>query len=90
MTDVDIFFAEIRSWPQFVEAAGADPAWLNVLSRLERDIGKVLSLAGDQPEWIDCYDDILAIIRRDVSLKEQLLAILAPLTVIRDNGRTVN
>lgn len=90
MTDVDAFFAEIRLSPKFVEAASADPEWLNVMSKFERDVDEVLRRAGDSPEWLDYYDNILAIIRSDVSLKEKLAGIVVPLTAIRDGGRTVN
>jgi hypothetical protein len=91
MTEIDAFFAEIRSWPRFVDAASADPAWLNVVSKLEGDIDEVLRRAGEDPAWLDCYDDILAIVRkRDISVKERLLGIIGPLATIRDNGRTVN
>jgi hypothetical protein len=90
MTEVDAFFAEIRSLPRIIKAANADPAWIWHVTKFERDIEEISRRSSDGPEWLDLHDGVLAIIRKDIALSVKLNSIVGLFIATRDKVRTVN
>jgi hypothetical protein len=87
MSKLDAFIANIRSSPKFAAAAASDSQWTDHLEAMERAFAALYR----NPEMIDAFDDLQAVIdRRDLSTKQKLIEIGKILTQVRDGGRSVN
>jgi hypothetical protein len=84
-TKIDAFLAELRSLPGFVAASAANPKWTADLAAVERGLNAVDREADNNPAMLDALDKIQEVIdRRDLSLKQRLLAIAELLVRVRD------
>lgn len=84
---IDTFIAEIRTRPEFTAGVAADPKKADDLAAIEDGL---VALYRDA-SLVDAFDKLEAAIdRRDLSMKQKLLAIGKILTAARDAGRSVN
>jgi hypothetical protein len=93
MTDKsDAFIAEIRNWPEFVAELSLDgPRWTRELEAIERGFEFIAQKADDDPHVIEIHDQILiAIARKDLSIRQRLLEFGRLFIQMRDAGRSVN
>jgi hypothetical protein len=73
MPSFEGFLAEIRAAPEFVEAAAADPAWIETLDSIEYGLQVLWRLGDDDVRALGLCDQVTVIMKSGASMKQRLL-----------------
>jgi hypothetical protein len=74
MSEPEKFIDDIRSSPQFIEAAANDPVWHEHANAIENGVQRIYELGADDPVWLERFDEIQMLFAREgLTLRERLL-----------------
>lgn len=77
--EIVAFLDEIRTTPEFRDAAAKDPVWPAHVEKIEVHLGNLYEQSADDAKIIDLLDDLSRIVTRKDTFKERLAAFKARL-----------
>ena len=84
-TAIDSFIDKIRDQPKFAAAAAADPVYDQHMASIEFCLREIDRRANDDPEMIDVFDKVVALISdENRTIKQRLLDLIDLLIPLRE------